>query len=394
VLREAGYELGYTGKGWSPGEYRQTGWPHNPAGVEFNEQKCDVPASGIRNLDYAANFESFLDQKPEDQPFCFWYGAYEPHGPYEKGSGMRLGKKLDSIELPKFLEDTPSARSNLLDIFVEIEWFDQHLAKMLDALKDRGMLDNTLILVTGDNGTSIAHAKGNAYEWGVHVPLVAMWPARVPGGRKIDSLVSFIDVGPTFLAAAGLQPRPEFTGRSFLGELTGQDSEDAAPGRPYVLLGQERGSHKRYDNLGYPVRAIRTQQHLYIWNLKPERWPQGDPALFLWGKYGSRSKEDFVDGLPMDWNRRPEEQLFDIVEDPECLQNLAADPTMRAVKEQLRKQLREQLKRQGDPRMLGYGDVFESYPRFGVMRPECGGFAERGEYNPKYHVEPPVAPQP
>lgn len=390
LLQEAGYQLGYTGKGWSPGNWEQTGWPHNPAGPAFNQRKCSVPTKAIRNIDYAANFEEFLQAKDGNKPFCFWYGAYEPHGPYEKGSGQRLGKNAADVVLPPFLEDTPENRRKLLDIFVEIEWFDKHLGQMLRILDGRGELESTLLVVTGDNGTSISHAKGNLYEYGVHVPLAVMWPKQVPGGRVVEDLVSFIDLAPTFIEAAGLDPHPDFTGKSLLGILRSRKSNRVDPNRTHVLLGQERGSHKRYDNLGYPMRGIRAQQCLYIWNLKPERWPQGDPALFLWGKYGSRSKEEFKGGLPRDWGLRPAEELFDILADPACMDNLADDPSHRETKATLRGWLRQELARQGDPRILGYGDIFESYPRFGVMRPECGGFAERGKYNPKYHVEPPA----
>ena len=389
LLQQAGYEIGFTGKGWSPGEWRQTLWPHNPAGPEFNQQKCEPPASGIRNLDYAANFIEFLEQKPGDKPFCFWYGAYEPHGPYEKGSGARAGKNPDELDLPPFLEDTPAARSNLLDIFLEIEWFDQHLGRMLAALEARGELDNTLVLATGDNGTSISHAKANLYEWGVHVPMAIRWPARIRGGRLLDDLISFIDVAPTLLEAARLDAPPDMAGRSFLASLTSGRSGPVDLQRDRVLLGQERSSHIRFDNLGYPMRAIRTPQYLYIWNLKPDRWPQGDPALFLWGQYGSRSQQEFREGLPPDWKRRPAEQLFDIVQDQACLHDLAGDPAFREIRQQLRQRLERELTEEGDPRMLGYGDIFESYPRFGPMRPACGGFAEQGKYNPKYQVEPP-----
>jgi uncharacterized sulfatase len=137
------------------------------------------------------------------------------------------------------------------------------------------------------------------------------------------------------------------------------------------------------------MRAIRTEQYLYIRNLKPNRWPWGDPALFLWGKYGKHEKDEFVDGLPPDWRRRPAQQLFNIRSDPACTDNLADDADHAEVLAELREKLITLLRQQGDPRMLGYGDIFESYPRYGRMRPECGGFAERGKYNEKYCVTPP-----
>ncbi len=388
LLEEAGYVIGYTGKGWSPGEWKPTGWPTNPAGPTFNDKKCNPPTTGIKNVDYAANFRDFLDQKDTSKPFCFWYGASEPHGPWEKGSGVRLGKKLDKIVLPSFLDDTPENRGRLADIFVEIEWFDKHLGGMLDLLEERGELDKTLIVVTGDNGTSMAHAKGNLYEYGVHVPIAAMWPRKIAPGRTVDDLVSFIDLAPTFLEAAGLAPHASMTGRSLMSILTSRQNGRIDPERRYVFLGQERGSHVRYDNLGYPMRAIRTQQYLYIMNLEPDRWPIGDPAYVLRGKRDASNAEIRIEDLPPTARKRPAEQLFDISRNAACLKNLAEDAAFKEVRDDLRGRLTETLTRQGDPRFCGCGDIWESYPRFGVMRPYLGGFAERGKYNPKYQVEP------
>jgi uncharacterized sulfatase len=388
LLEAAGYAIGYTGKGWSPGEWRETGWPTNPAGPSFNDQKCKPPTTGIHKVDYAANFRDFLDGKDASKPFCFWYGASEPHGPWEKGSGVRLGKKPEEIVLPPFLDDTPENRGRLADIFVEIEWFDKHLGRMLDLLEERGELKNTLIVVTGDNGTSVAHAKCNLYEYGVHVPMAAMWPRRIAPGRTVDDLVSFIDLAPTFLEAAGLPPHASMTGRSLMSILTSKQEGHIDPARACVFLGQERGSHVRYDNLGYPMRAIRTQQYLYIMNLKPDRWPIGDPAYVQRGKRDASKTEILIEDLPPTARKRPAEQLFDILRDPACLENLAQDAAFNEVRDHLRDRLTGTLTRQGDPRLHGYGDIWESYPRFGVMRPYLGGFAERGKYNPKYQVEP------
>ena len=389
LLQEAGYQTGYTGKGWSPGEWQPTGWPHNPAGPECNERKLKPPTTGIRNLDYAANFADFLDRRDPNRPFCFWYGAYEPHAPCEKGAGERFGKSLADVVLPPFMDDTPQSRRSLLDIFVEIEWFDRHLGQMLRSLEERGELESTIVVVTGDNGTSVPHAKGTLYEYGTHVPLAIMWPAKVPGGRVVEDLVSFIDFAPTLLEAAGLVAHPDFTGRSILPLLTSGKAGRVDPTRDCVLVGHERGSHRLFDNLGYPMRAIRTHEYLYIRNLKPDRWPHGDPTVWLWGPLGSRRKEDYADGLPPDWDHRPEDELFNIVTDPGCMKSLADDPKHRRTLAALRDTLTRQLTEQGDPRMLGYGDIFESYPRFGPMRPECGGFAEHGKYNPKYQVPVP-----
>jgi N-sulfoglucosamine sulfohydrolase len=152
LLEAAGYAVGYKGKGWGPGDWKVSGRKRNPAGPEFGRRTLTPPFKGMKDNDYAGNFQDFLAGRPKGRPFCFWYGGHEPHRGYEKGSGLKAGKKLEDVVVPPFLPDTPEVRSDILDYCVEIEWFDTHLARMLKALEDAGELDNTLVVVTGDNG--------------------------------------------------------------------------------------------------------------------------------------------------------------------------------------------------------------------------------------------------
>ena len=86
LLKDAGYAIGFTGKGWSPGRLEPGGRKANPAGAEFNRRKLKPPFRGMTNKDYAANFDDFLAQVGKDQPFCFWLGTHEPHRGYEEGA--------------------------------------------------------------------------------------------------------------------------------------------------------------------------------------------------------------------------------------------------------------------------------------------------------------------
>ena len=146
VLQDAGYHVGYTCKGWAPGNWEIDGWPHNPAGIEYNEMRHEPPEPCMSPIDYNANFEKFLaDRKPE-QPFCFWFGCKEPHRPYEAGEGTRVGKQEEEAVVPGYLPDDPIVRSDLLDYAREIEYYDECLGRMLEQIKAAGELDNTLVL--------------------------------------------------------------------------------------------------------------------------------------------------------------------------------------------------------------------------------------------------------
>jgi uncharacterized sulfatase len=394
LLQQAGYCVGYTGKGWGPGNWKISGRTTNPAGPEFNRQATKAP-KGAKGVDYAANFAEFLATRSPDQPFCFWYGGKEPHRSFEAGAGLKAGKKLADATVPAFLPDTPEVRSDLLDYCVEIEWFDSHLGKMLDLLTKAGELDNTLVIVTGDNGMPFPRGKANMYEAGIHVPLVVAWPASVPAGRTSDDLVGFVDLSATILEAAGVEHPGKQTGQhapvghSILKLLKSNQTGLIEPGRDMVYSGRERHSSARYNNWGYPTRALRTHDYLYIRNFHPERWPAGDPQpLDKDGKLGPpHGGYNDIDASPtlaflvsndddpaigrflhLAVDKRPAEELFDIKRDPHCLKNLASDPSLTNVRERLAKSLDETLRSTGDPRMGSDPEIWETYPRYSPLR--------------------------
>ncbi|MBI4889429.1 MAG: sulfatase [Acidobacteria bacterium] len=388
ILQKAGYFIGLTGKGAGPCNFKDAGWPQNPAGPGFDKRKLAQPIPGINANDYAANFGDFLAAKSKDAPFCFWYGGQEPHREYSPGIGLRSGKRLEDATVPPFLPDTPEVRSDILDYLTEIEHFDLHLQRMLDQLQKAGELENTIVVVTADNGMSFPGSKAQMREYGIREPLAICWQARAKGGRVCDDLISLTDLAPTYFAAAGIRPPGSLSGLSLLPLLT----EGKALARPYVLSGRERHSHARHDLLGYPARALRNQHYLYVRNFAPDRWPAGDPPNFhdvdsgpthklMLARQADPSIAPFFHAC---YAKHPAEELFDIRTDPGCLKNLAAETRMRSTLAQCRASLEAQLKAQGDPRLGPHPDIWESYPRYSPTRPELGGFSESGKYNPAF----------
>jgi uncharacterized sulfatase len=234
-LEDSGYFVGFTGKGWAPGNWKTSGRTRNPAGPAFQKRKMKSPPS-IRNTDYAANFADFLEKRPADKPFSFWFGASEPHRSFKKGIGVANKMKLEDVSVPNFLPDTPEIRSDILDYYFEIQWFDQHLGRMLDLLAKRGELENTIVIVTSDNGMAFPRAKANVFEYGIHMPLAVAWPVKVPGARTSSDLVDLIDVTATIYEASGATPPRAFplAGESLLALLTSKKSGVIEPGRKAV----------------------------------------------------------------------------------------------------------------------------------------------------------------
>ena len=384
LLETEGYFPGYTGKPWGPGKLPER--DRNPAGPEFNIHKLEPPASGISDKDYAMNFEEFLKTRPDGKPFVFWFGAHEAHRVFEQGSGKRNGFDLDKTVVPAFLPETELTREDVADYGFEIEWFDSHLGRMLKQLERIGELDNTIVVVTADNGMAFPRAKANNYEYGVHMPLIVSWrKGIVHEGRFIDDFVSLIDLAPTFLEAAGASIPEEMSGRSLTPLLKSSSEGKIDPTRNFVLSGRERHTHARKDNLGYPIRAIHTAKYNYIRNLHPERLPTGIEYKDVDGSPSHSLMLSDMDSRlsQLAYGQRPLEELYDKENDPHCLNNLATNPKYKPILEKLGARLESELRKGGDPRILGYGEVFDSYPRYSTTR-KYPGFNTSGKYNPEF----------
>jgi N-sulfoglucosamine sulfohydrolase len=394
ALGEQGYFTGMTGKGWAPGVAKNaSGKDRQMTGRPFNKRQAPAPTADIARNDYAANFMDFLDAAPSDKPWCFWYGGFEPHRGYEFGSGVaKGGKRLSDIDrVPACWPDNEAVRNDMLDYAFEVEHFDRHLGRMLAELEKRGLLDNTLVVVTSDNGMPFPHDKGHAYNDSDHLPLAVMWKKGVnKPGRVVDDYVSFIDVAPTFLDVAGLEcgkaGMAPVTGRSLTEIFKSEKAGRVVPERDHVLVGKERNDVGRPYDWGYPIRGIVKGDTLYLHNFEPSRWPGGNPEVGYLDTDGSPTKTEvlksrLVPGQKHFWEvcfgMRPSDEIYDLRRDPSCVSNLVSTLPF----DELKRELFDELKRQEDPRVTGRGAVFDTYP---CASPRERGFYERfmrGEIN-------------
>ncbi len=369
LLEQAGYHVGHTGKGWGPGDFLAGGFTRNPAGPAYQKRKLKPPLPGIGATDFAGNFADFLAARKAGQPFCFWVGGHEPHRPYEDGAGLRAGRNPAAVTLPAYLPDSPVVRSDLLDYALEVEYFDANLGKILDQLEKTGELDDTLILVTSDHGMPFPRVKGQIYEAGFHLPLAIRWGRRVKPGRVVDDFINVRDFAPTFLDAAGLKVPASMSGRGFLDLLMSEKSGQIDPTRNRMVIGKERHDIGRPNDQGYPVRALRTPEYLYVRNYEPDRWPVGNPETSYPNCDNGPTKtlitSRFDASYRLCFGKRPAEELFKVNEDPDCLKNLAAEPSLQALKQQLITEMEALLRQDEDPRMFGHGEIFEAYRYLG-----------------------------
>lgn len=212
-----------------------------------------------------------------------------------------------------------------------------------------------------------------ADDWGVHGGTFGA------EGETVSDFVNLLDLAPTFLEAAGISPPSQMTGRSLLDLLRAENDGRTEAHRSHTLLAKERHHGRaRIDGTGYPMRAIRTTNYLYIRNYRPDRWPQGAPRI-------SSSQwifSDTDDGPTKRWMiahanepdvqplfrqtfaKRPAEELYDLRSDPHQLTNVADEAAYEAVKAHLSMTLRQELRALDDPRLAGHGDQFDNSPYY------------------------------
>lgn len=363
LLEEAGYHVGFWRKSWGPGDLKAGGYvDKHPAGKNYRK-----------------GFKQFLDARPADRPFCFWLGSSDPHRGYKKDSGKESGMDISKIPLPKFYPDMEEIRSDIADYYWEVQRFDRDCGKAIKLLEETGELDNTIIVMTGDNGIPFPRCKSNIYDMGVRVPMAIRWGDKAKGGRRVKDFMSFVDLAPTFLKVAGVKVPKRMTGRSLLPVLLSEKEGQVDPERDYAIFGKERHvpAQEAPSMDGYPCRGIRTERYLYIRNFAPERWPAGVPSgathpmnvhadcdggptkQYLVGHQDDPELKRYYD---LSFARRPAEELYDMLKDPDELNNLADDADYAKIKAKLSAKLMAELRKTADPRVTGGDKKFDEYP--------------------------------
>ncbi|MBI4891216.1 MAG: sulfatase [Acidobacteria bacterium] len=347
LLTQAGYFTGFSGKGFGPGSSPRPGRTPNPAGAQH------------------ASFESFLQARPAGAPFCFWFGSHDPHVPWDRGRQRLAALDPAKLRVPAHLPDDEAVRRDMLHYYCEVQEFDSECGRLLDTLQKTGELDNTLVIMTSDNGWQMPRGLANCYDLGVRIPLALRLPGRISKATRRDDFAAIGDLAPTILDAAGLARPAVMTAQSLLG----------AQRRDAIMLERERHANVRRGDLSYPVRGIRTRDYLYLRNLEPGRWPAGDPE-FYWavGPYGdiddSQTKQLLMREkrqpyFDLCFGKRPAEELYDLKNDPDQVRNVASEAAYSKARAALSARVGEWMKASGDPRAGGPTDLWDKAPYSG-----------------------------
>ena len=315
-----------------------------------------VGLAGKRHVKPAEQFPfEYMELDPESihrfvtadggKPFVLIVAPNEPHV-IEFGFPETERFSENEIPMPPYLVDTLETRQQRAGYYELIARLDEKVGEVIDVLEDQELFDDTIFIYTSDHGAGFAFEKWTCYEAGLRVPLMVRWPGQVRAGRVTEAMVSLVDLLPTLIEIAGGVPSKPIDGRSFLSLLREQTNEH----RSHVY-----GAHTTQGIIkgsAYPVRSVRSRTHKYIRNLNPEGTFTNlvtEDGIVGWRSWLDAAATDPSAATRTNlYRRRPAEELYDLTVDPYELNNLAAEPALGSILENLRAELDRWMTEEGD----------------------------------------------
>ena len=284
------------------------------------------------------------ESKEASTPFCLFATSNEPHTPWNKGDASRY--PVEKIKLPPYYVDTPETRAGFSKYLAEITYYDSQVGKIVVLLKKHGVADNTLIMVTSEQGNSYPFAKWTCYDSGLQSAMICRWPGKIKPGSAANAMVEYVDICPTFLEVAGAKIPKVLDGKSFMGVLKGETDEHKE--HVYGLM-TTRGINNGSEHYG--IRSVRSGTHKLIVNLSPEAEFKNactQSNVFKSWEAKAAAGDANAAKLVKRYKHRPAIELYDIRKDPLEMDNIADNPENAPIIKELRAKL--------DAWMLGQGD--------------------------------------
>lgn len=299
------------------GELQKAGYYTAVAGkYHIGEKRAEFDAiygGGPSGCEY---WKEAIQNRPKDKPFFMWFAAIDPHRAY-KPNTIAQPHKAEDVIVPPFLPDADSTRKDLALYYDEISRMDEYIGKVMAELKNQGVDENTMVIYMTDNGRPFPRCKTRMYDSGIKTPFIVRWPNKVKQGRT-NSLVSSIDIAPTFCELAQTSKSSTFQGVSFTSVL----NDFSVNTRNYIVA-----EHNWHDYQSHE-RAIRNHNFLYIRNAYPHfnASPPADAVRSLtYQEMIEMQKEGTLNEKQQDCFVKPRlaEELYDVKNDPYQLNNLA-----------------------------------------------------------------------
>jgi len=291
--------------------------------------------SGQKNNPHFEAIDKLMAEcKTGGTPFCLFACSNEPHSPWNKGDASRYDAA--KLELPPYFVDTAETRENMTRYLAEITYYDWQVGQVLALLDKHSLVDNTLVIVVSEQGSSFPFGKWTCYDTGLQSAFIARWPGRIKPGTVSGAMIEYLDVLPTYIEAAGGTPPAVLDGKSLMPVLSGKEKEH----KEYVFGEMTtRGINNACEHFG--IRSIRSRKFKYVWNFTPEIKFQNactKSSIFESWQEKAASDPDAADKVRR-YEHRPAEELYDVTKDQYEWNNLADNPKYARVKKQLRDHL-------------------------------------------------------
>lgn len=290
----------------------------------------------------SGDWVELVKDRPKDQPFFFWFAANDAHRDWGISEHAPTYEPAD-VTVPPYNVDTPATREDYTKYYHEVSRFDHFVGLVRDELEKQGVLENTFIVIAADNGRPFPRCKSRLYDSGIKTPWVVHFPKLIRQGAVSNSLVSSIDLSATCLELAGVEIPKTVQGKSFVPIL----KDPKATVREVIFSEQNWHVYRNHS------RLVRWGDYAYIRNNFPNQinicgesdltYPAGKE---IWqahaaGKTTEKHWQVFA-------NPCPEEEFYNVKDDPDQLVNLASKPEYAAQMETARKTLAKWTEETGD----------------------------------------------
>lgn len=320
-LREAGYWTAQAGK-WHMGNAIMDRFDFLASEKAFNDLAKEGETLNLPRDDNSGGhlWTHTLNQRPDNKPFFLWLAANDPHRPYQENILSEPHGPEDAV-IPPYLPDNLRVRKDFALYYDEISRIDGYIGQIMSELERQGIIKNTLVLFISDNGRPFPRDKTTMYDGGIKTPFILQWPAVVKPGTVSSSLVSAVDIAPTFLRLAGIEPEMTLVGKDFSPILTDPEKEI----REYIFAQAHWHDHERM------YRAVRDRRYKYIRNFFSDL-PNTPPAdalksMTFESMLELKSKGALTESqMNVFVSPTPAEELYDLEADPFEINNLAEDP--------------------------------------------------------------------
>ena len=286
--------------------------------------------------DESSSEAHWKNRKP-DQPFFAIFNNGETHESRIRVRPHEAVHDPAKAPVPAYHPDTPEVRQDWAQYYDNITTMDMWVGEQLKELEDAGLAEDTIIFFYGDHGSGMPRSKRWPYDSGLRVPLIVYIPPKYRhlapndyrAGAKTDRLVGFVDLAPTLLSLADIEPPPHFQGHAFMGAYEAEE-------QPY-LFGFRGRMDERYDM----VRTVRDKRYHYIRNYMPHKiygqyldYMFQTPTTRVWKERYDQGK--LTSAQQHFWETKAREELYDLLEDPDEVNNLAGSPEHKQILDKLR----------------------------------------------------------